>query len=424
MESQFYERKAGFSQSYLLSRIVRNAQRPTKVPFFIREIRFNPLRWTEPFSVILQIAGPARVPTSRYLEEFSLALWFPGAPQYGGCSRPTASGAVLPPGAALQRYCGCRYHSADHLRFSRRYGGGLHSQETPWPSFLRSHHLQRRAPRFELGHGTQSRQCPRLLGSLGFSESGLGQTPFLGGVHAHAGTARWSFLRQKHRPVPRRKAAGIRCCRPHVPTVEKPHGRSSIPGVRSRMGSRAVLLHSPQVEARTPVCGRAQTDSFGNRRDPATALHFQAVHVPSSARHKSGADSTSRLAFLLRPGISGAFAAAVQGLLCHGQDPDPQLLGQCHLHGIGPVGLRPGPGLSISLPAQRGAALEHLHFAARALVVARRMGQAGQSQLSDAARKVSSAGSLPENSAGYLEGQNNCLHRCVTFLTASSLAGG
>lgn len=182
MKSQVCERKLGFSQSYLLGRIVRNAQRPTKVPFFIREIRFNSLRWTEPLSVILQIAGPspfpaalralarlsaqrlsprrsfsrsplcyrswnwpdrerpvadsqrpdpaasgpARVPTSRYLEEFSLALWFPGAPQSGGCSRPTASGAVLAPGASLQRYCGCRYHSADHLRFSRRHGGGLH----------------------------------------------------------------------------------------------------------------------------------------------------------------------------------------------------------------------------------------------------------------------------------------------------------
>ena len=63
MESQFYERKPGFSQSYVLGRIVRNAQRPTTVPFFIREIGLNPLRWTEPFSVILQIC-PLWVPFS------------------------------------------------------------------------------------------------------------------------------------------------------------------------------------------------------------------------------------------------------------------------------------------------------------------------------------------------------------------------
>src|SRR3972149_9106662 len=55
MKRQFYERKPGFSQSYLLGRFVRNVQRPTKVPFFIREIGINPLRWTEPFSVILRI---------------------------------------------------------------------------------------------------------------------------------------------------------------------------------------------------------------------------------------------------------------------------------------------------------------------------------------------------------------------------------
>src|SRR3972149_2698775 len=55
MKRQFYERKPGFSQSYLLGRFVRNVQRPTKVPFFIREIGINPLRWTEPLSVILQL---------------------------------------------------------------------------------------------------------------------------------------------------------------------------------------------------------------------------------------------------------------------------------------------------------------------------------------------------------------------------------
>src|SRR3972149_4067258 len=55
MTNRFYDCKRGFSQSYLLGRIVRNAQRSTKVPFFIREIRFNSLRWIEPFAVILQI---------------------------------------------------------------------------------------------------------------------------------------------------------------------------------------------------------------------------------------------------------------------------------------------------------------------------------------------------------------------------------
>src|SRR5215472_1134778 len=51
MNSQFYDPKASFSQSYLLSRIVRNAQRPKKIPFFIRENWLNTLRWSERFSV-------------------------------------------------------------------------------------------------------------------------------------------------------------------------------------------------------------------------------------------------------------------------------------------------------------------------------------------------------------------------------------
>ncbi len=55
MGTGFYEGKRGFSQTYLLSRIVRNAQRPSEIPFFIREIEFNTLRWLKPFSVVLQI---------------------------------------------------------------------------------------------------------------------------------------------------------------------------------------------------------------------------------------------------------------------------------------------------------------------------------------------------------------------------------
>jgi hypothetical protein len=63
MKSQIYERKPGFSQSYLLSRIVRNAQRPTKVPFFILENRSNTLGWPKPWSVILQISQSQGLPS-------------------------------------------------------------------------------------------------------------------------------------------------------------------------------------------------------------------------------------------------------------------------------------------------------------------------------------------------------------------------
>src|SRR6266545_2014991 len=177
MERAFYDGTRGFSQSYLLSRIVRNAQRSTKVPFFIREIGVNTLRWPKSFSVILQITGPApfsatlrslaqvspqrlpscrslsrsslchrdrnwpdreysgadsqwtnppasgsaRVSTPRHFEELSLAFWSQRTPRSGGRSRPTTSGTLLSSGSSLQRHYRCRHHSAYHLWLSRRY---------------------------------------------------------------------------------------------------------------------------------------------------------------------------------------------------------------------------------------------------------------------------------------------------------------
>src|SRR5919106_2697518 len=64
MNSQFYDPKTPFSQSYLLSRIVRNAERSQKIPVFIRENRVNSFRWAEPVSVILQISRTTSFPTA------------------------------------------------------------------------------------------------------------------------------------------------------------------------------------------------------------------------------------------------------------------------------------------------------------------------------------------------------------------------
>src|SRR6266498_3932420 len=115
MERAFYDGTRGFSQSYLLSRIVRNAQRFTKVPFFIREIGVNTLRWPKSFSVILQITGPApfsatlrslaqvsphRLPSCRSLSRSSLCHRDRNWPdrEYSGAdsqwTNPTASGSA------------------------------------------------------------------------------------------------------------------------------------------------------------------------------------------------------------------------------------------------------------------------------------------------------------------------------------------
>ena len=67
------------------------------------------------------------------------------------------------------------------------------------------------------------------------------------------------------------------------------------------------------------------------------------------------------------------------------------------------MGLRPGPRLPVLVSAQGDPTLEYLHLAQRALVVARRMGQAWKQKLSQAPGALPSARVVPKNSAGWLE---------------------
>src|SRR6266545_3160604 len=316
MERAFYDGTRGFSQSYLLSRIVRNAQRSTKVPFFIREIGVNTLRWPKSFSVILQITGPAPFSaTLRSLpkyhhqdyhpEDLFLAHLFAIVTGIGRIENTQAliHNGLIPPllglpefphrdtlRSFLWRFGPNELHALvaahDRLRQELFFRLGLRysaiidadttalitygSQEGTAVGYVpkRRHSQPSYAPiissenRFEFGHGTQSRQCARFLWSLGFPQASPGQIAFLDRFHAHTGASRWSFLRQKHRPVSRYKAARLWHCGSNVPTVEKPYGRSSIPRVCSRLGSRSVLLHAASVERRTQVCGRAQAHRF------------------------------------------------------------------------------------------------------------------------------------------------------------------
>src|SRR5574342_186752 len=56
MKSPFYDYKTGFSQTYFLSRVVKDAKRSPKISFFIRKNGFVALRWTEPIKFILKLA--------------------------------------------------------------------------------------------------------------------------------------------------------------------------------------------------------------------------------------------------------------------------------------------------------------------------------------------------------------------------------
>jgi len=58
MNKPFTLDKSGIAQSYHFGRFVQDAKKPTKIPFFTREIRPNTLRWSKFRSVNLQISRP------------------------------------------------------------------------------------------------------------------------------------------------------------------------------------------------------------------------------------------------------------------------------------------------------------------------------------------------------------------------------
>src|SRR6266850_1255174 len=86
MISPFYDYKTGFSQTYFLSRVVKDAKRSPKISFFIQKNGLDALRWTNPIAVILQISritsllaalrALARLPLPRLSSRGS----FPGSP--------------------------------------------------------------------------------------------------------------------------------------------------------------------------------------------------------------------------------------------------------------------------------------------------------------------------------------------------------
>ena len=453
MNLGIYACKSAFSQTYQFDMFVRSAKRASKIPFSLRENRFNTFWWTESFSPILQISrctalspalctlaslllprlpssrpfscscaghrgwdwpdreypvtdsqwahpSPVRFhqfPPSRHVKELSVALRPRKSPQPSNGARQTADGPFRTPRSSLQRHRGCRHHNPGHLRFSRRHCRRLDSQEAPRATFLCSFDFQRGTKRFESGNGIESRQCASLLWSLGFPGTGSGEAPFYGRFHSHSGSTRRSFLRQNNRGILRRKAAQICHCRSDVPAVEEQDGRSTIPPLRAGLGGSRVLLHSVPLENRAPLRGRAPACGSGVRRDPDPAVHFQALHLSPSFGNQLEVDSRSGLAFVLRPRISGTAAAGVQGFLCYGEDSYTQLLGECHLHGDDPVGLRLGPGLPVSVFAQGGPALEHLHASARVVVAAGRVGQTWNQQYTLASGEVSRTGTVYEN---------------------------
>src|SRR5918996_1070273 len=382
MNSQFYDSKTGFSQSYLLGRIVRNAQRSQKIPFFIRENRLNTLRWTEPFSVILQISSsapfpaalrplaqlfppqlpssrsvlgsclchrgrhwahrehpkpdsqrsasapswPTRFSASRHFADFPLALRPKDHTKTTIRSRQTAGGTFPTSESSLQRHRRRRYHNSDHLRLSRRGSRGLHSQATSWSALLCAHHFQRSTKWSEFGNGAESRQCSCIQRGLGLFAIHPEETAVLDCIQPHACPTGWSFLQQGDHRTPRPRTAGLCGCSQDDPTVEKKDGGCSIRTVCPRLGGSRVHLHTLSLERRTPVRCGTKTRGFGNRRNPTAFVHLQTLHLPQGAGDQPGAERSGSLALLLRPSVSGAFRCASSKILRYGQNSNPQFL--------------------------------------------------------------------------------------------------
>src|SRR5262245_42197989 len=471
MNSVFTEYKLDFPKTVQIGRFVENAKRPAEIPFSIRIDRPNALRGSAPFSAILQIAqssvlpstsdsvatlqpsqlppcgslsgssvcdrswdwtrrehsvadpqrsdpaasGSARVSSPRHFEELSLALWLQGTAQCGNCSRPTAPGTVPSLRSSPQCDCRCRSHSPVDLRSSRGSRRRLCPQKAPRPTFLCADPLQRRPMWPDSGNGTQSGQCSSHHRSFKLLKANLGQTAFLDCHHPHSTSIGRSLLRQKdHRSY---RPGANRLCRfgQDDPSPQKYDDHRSLSVICPGLGSCRIHLYAFSLAKGASVCGCTQSCGFGTRIYSATAFHLQAVHLPPSAGYQFGAHPGGGLAFLLRPGIPGASAARVQGLLYNGQDSNPQLLGQCYLHGDGLVGLRLGLGFPGTLFARGSSTLEHLHLAPRTLVAPSALGQTRQSQCPVASCKVSPPGPVCENSNCRLRGEANYLNRFATL---------
>ena len=203
-------------------------------------------------------------------------------------------------------------------------------------------------------------------------------------------------------PLDRQRLGYVVVARMIRPLRKKDSG-GSIRAVRPSLGGSRVHLHPLSLECRTPVRCSTTTRGVGDRRNLTASVHLQALHVPPRAGDQHGADRCGSLALLRRPGVSGALAARVQRFLRYVENPYPQFLGQCGLHGDPSVGLRFGFGLPVSLLAQASAALEYLHLAPRALVVARTVGQTSKQNLPQAPGALSAAGTVPKDSVGCFE---------------------
>src|SRR6516225_2658190 len=455
MNSVFLEYNWGVSQSYLLGRVVKCAQRSQKIHFRLRKKRPDSLWRPQPLSHVLQefanspfpadfrslarlrssglpsrrlVSGPClfhrggsgarrkhpmpdsqrthspsagaqRISPSGYAAHLLAAFWPPALARPARGPRQTSHGTFSPLGPPLQRHRGCRYDGVDDLRVAGGRSAGLHSQATPRAAVLRTPGVQRRSPWPQPGDGVEGRECSFVRRGGGVPQPHLAQGTPVDRCRAHAGAIGRSFLRSQDYRAPGKSRARPCGGGADVRTSEAKDDGCLLSRIRPRLGGRRVYLHSLPLEKRASFRGRASTEGGGDGRDSKALVHRQEAHLPPGAGHQLGADSCRGLAFLLRPRRARTVAAGAQGLLRDGQNSDPELLGQRRLHGSDPLGLRLGLGVPAPLSASGSTPLEHLHPSPRALVASGRMGKAWESQSPGPAGEVSPARSVCQNPA-------------------------
>src|SRR5438094_8271933 len=313
MNSVFRRCEWVFSQTYLLGRVVKYAQRTQEILFHLRKKRLDSLRRAESVSGILQefansslpasfgslarlrlpglssrrpvsgsrvfhrggsgsdrehsvpdpqrsgptAAGSERFPASGHAENFLAAFRSGVLAEPASGPRQTSVGIVPSPGPPLQRDRRCRYDDPHYLWVPRRCGSGLYSQATPHATFLRPPLVQRRSERSQPGDGVAGRECAFLDRGRGVPRPGAAQAALVDGRRAHPAATGRGFLRPEDYRAPGKSR--LRPCGrgADVSAFEAKDGGGTLSRVRSRLGGRRVYLHALSLEKGAPFRGRA-----------------------------------------------------------------------------------------------------------------------------------------------------------------------
>jgi len=265
---------------------MENAKRTEKIPFYIRENRFNSMGRIKPICTVLQIFRPAllpaalcplailspsqlsslrsfsiphlchcsryrknreypithsqwphssnfrfaRIPTQGYLKNIPLEVQLARSSKSSICPRQIQSRIVSSFGTILFRNHRCGYDSFDCFRTSRVFPYGLQPQ-IPWEALLCPAHFQRRPPWAFPGDGAKSRQCLSNHWGMEFLRTYHRETTKHNRIFQNSHSAGCVILQQRHYPLIRRETYRIRHCCQNAQTAKITNSLCPLPRI-------------------------------------------------------------------------------------------------------------------------------------------------------------------------------------------------